>query len=132
MTVVKSAWTLRLCVVLSVLAVGCGGSSSPTLTRQETELREIHEVYRHFVKSQQRPPSQLSDLVQQQYEGIYPATARALREGKYLVVWGVKGQEAGILLAYEKDTPTRGGAVVMADGTVKHLTAEEFKALHKS
>ena len=36
------------------------------------------------------------------------------------------------VLAYEKDVPQKGGAVVMADGTVKAMTPEEFQAAPKA
>jgi hypothetical protein len=52
----------------------------------------------------------------------------AHKKGKYVVVWGVSGTEAGKVLAYEKEAPTKGGAAVMADGTVKTMTADELKA----
>jgi hypothetical protein len=39
----------------------------------------------------------------------------------------VKQGPAKTILAYEKDLPTKGGYAAFADGTVKKLTAEEFK-----
>jgi hypothetical protein len=32
------------------------------------------------------------------------------------------------VLGYEKDVPQSGGLVLMADGSVKHMTASEFTA----
>jgi hypothetical protein len=131
MSLAKKAGTLLLFTVLPVLAVGCGGSSS-TLSPQHNALKEIHEMYGHYVKSQQKAPSQLSDLAKKEYEGIYPGAVAALKQGKYVVVWGVNSKDSGTVLAYEKDAPSKGGAVLMADGTVKDMTAEELKAAQKS
>ncbi len=89
-------------------------------------------MYAHFIKSQQKAPSQLSDLAKRQYEGIYPGAVAALKQGKYVVVWGVNSKDSGTVLAYEKDAPTKGGAVLMADGTVKDMTADELNAAKKS
>ncbi len=128
MPLATRAWPLLLLAVLPLLAAGCGGKSDPKMQQQETELKDIHEIYYHYLRSQQKPPGQLSHLTAKEYEGIYPAAVGALQKGKYLIVWGVTGKEAGSLLAYEKDAPTQGGTVLMADGTVKTLSAEEFKA----
>jgi hypothetical protein len=132
MSLEKMAWTWLLVVALPVLAVGCRGNALPSGSPQARDLKEIHEMYKHFVKSQQKPPHQLSDLAKKDYEGIYPTTVQALKQGKFLVVWDVQGTDSGTVLAYDKDAPTKGGAVLMADGTVREMTAEEFKAAKKS
>jgi hypothetical protein len=56
-----------------------------------------------------------------------------IESGEYVVNWGV-GISAGTAnraIAYEKLTPTSGGAVLLGDGIVKHVTAAEFQALAK-
>jgi hypothetical protein len=131
MPLAKKAGSLLLFMVLPVLAVGCGGSSS-NLSPQHSALKEIHEMYGHFIKSQKKAPSQMSDLAKKQYEGSYPGAVAGLKQGKYVVIWGVNSKDSGTVLAYEKDAPTKGGAVLMADGTVKDMTAEELKAAKKS
>lgn len=89
-------------------------------------------MYQHFVKSHEKPPHQLSDLASKQYEGISPAAVRDLQKGTFVVVWDIQGNDSGTVMAYEKDAPTQGGAVLMADGTVRQMTADEFKAAKKS
>ena len=132
MSLAKKAGTLLLFTVLPVLAVGCGGGSPPAVSPQHAVLSQIHDMYGLYIKSQQKAPSQLSDLSKKQYEGVYPRGVAALKQGSYVMVWGVNSKDAGTVLAYEKDAPTKGGAVLMADGTVKDMTAEEFKAAKKS
>jgi hypothetical protein len=90
-------------------------------------LSEIHGIYWRYVKNHQRPPAALSDL--QQYENSDPLVLQVLREGKYLVVWGVKDRDTETVLAYEKDAPANGGWAVMADGRVKRLDADAFQAV---
>src|SRR5262249_55131380 len=116
--------------VVFLPAIGCKGKMDvdPTVQRQKSELSEIYDMYAHFLKSQDRAPKQLSDLTKKEYEGPFLVGHQALASGKYLVVWGVNSKDPGTVLAYEKDAPTRGGAVLMADRTVKTMSAEEFKA----
>lgn len=120
-----------LALALLVLAAGCGTRPAEQSAQQKT-LSELHEMYRHFIKSQQKAPKQMSDLAKRQYEGIYPMAVAALKQGKYVVVWGVNGTDSGTVLAYEKDAPSKGGAVLMADGTVRDMTADQLKSAKKS
>jgi hypothetical protein len=123
---------MLLLATLPVLTAGCRGSAVSVASRASIDLKDIHEMYMHFIKSQEKPPAQLSDLAKMEYEGIYPAAVNGLRQGKYVVVWGVKDKDARAPLAYEKDVPTQGGAVVTADGSVRAMTPEQFKAAGKS
>jgi hypothetical protein len=122
----KNAWMV-LCAVVPVAVIGCGEKSTATGERQQVELRAIYDVYQQFTKSQRKPPSQLSDLAKKEYEVVYPAPMTALKQGKYVAVWNVSGKDSGTVLAYEKDAPTNGGAVLMADGSIKTMSAAEFK-----
>jgi hypothetical protein len=125
----KAAIWLVFGVVL-VLAAGCGkGAPDPVQTLQNTELGEIYESYMHYLKSHQQPPKQLSDF--KQYEKINSLGFRVLKEGKYIAVWGVSSKDAGTVLAYEKDAPTQGGVVLMADGSQRTMTAAELQAAAK-
>jgi hypothetical protein len=128
MSLEKRPWLWPLLVILPVLALGCRGGTPTLASRSPADLREIHEVYQHFIKNHQKPPAQLSDLTQKQYEGIYPAAINALKTGKYVFVYNVAGEDSGKVLAYPKDAPTQGGTVLMADGTVREMTADALNA----
>jgi hypothetical protein len=132
MSLPKKAGALLLFTVLSVLAVGCGGGPPAAPPTKNIVLGQIHDMYSHYIKSQQKAPSKLSDLANKRYEGISPTAVAALKKGEYVVVWGVNSKDSGTVLAYEKDAPTKGGPVLMADGTVKEMTADELKAAKKS
>ena len=132
MSLTTRAWALVLFALLPALGAGCGGSRPTIPPRGEVELKEIQDIYQLFIKNHQRPPTQMSDLASRQYEGIYPGAVHSLKQGKYVVVWGVKDKDSGTVLAYEKDAPTKGGPVVMADGTVKTMTAEQLQAALKA
>ncbi len=122
-----------LILICCTMVIGCGGggpaAGDPAAAQRKQELTEIHEMYVHFLKSQRAAPKQLSDLTKKTYEGSHPMGVETLKKGKYIFVFGVEDQNSGTLLAYEKDAPTNGGAVLMADGTVKFVNADEFKAL---
>jgi hypothetical protein len=117
----------------SVLALGCGSSkpaADPEVQRRNSELAEIYESYMQVRKSNGRPPKQLSDL--KPFAGINPVGYQALQNGQYIAVWGVSASDAGAVIAYQKDAPKQGGAVLMADGSVKNMTADELQAALKT
>lgn len=63
-----------------------------------------------------------------------PKLLDRLRSGDIVVVWGVSPAElgkepSGYVVAYEKQTPTKGGYVLLGDAYVKKVTAAEFKKL---
>jgi hypothetical protein len=133
MSLAKMVWIWPLVLIPCVLAVGCRGrNAGATQSPQEIKLGQVHDMYRHYIKSQQKPPHQLSDLASTRYEGISPIAVAALKKGEIIVVWDVQGNDSGTVLAYEKEVPTQGGAVMMADGTVRQMSADEFKAAKKS
>jgi phage/plasmid-associated DNA primase len=131
MSLSKTLFVLPLFGLAAFVAAGCKGSTpeaEPKLQKAKSELTEIYEIYQAYTKQNQQPPKQLSDLKKKEFEGIYPVGSQALQKGTYVAVYGIAGKDSGTVLAYEKDTPTSGGAVIMADGTVKTMSADEFKA----
>ena len=65
-------------------------------------------------------------------EPLIPSAGVAIRNGLIIYVWGASYQASSTsIIAYEKSVPESGGFVLLQDGTVKKLTAEEFKAAPK-
>jgi hypothetical protein len=66
----------------------------------------------------------------------YPTGIAMLRKGDIVVNWGAGLSDApdaaSKVLAYHKDVPSRGGAVLMQDGSTRKMTAEEFQAAPKA
>jgi hypothetical protein len=126
------SFLLRVCVLLpalaTVAATGCG-SSAPTPPGKEAVVREVGELYQMHIQQHKRPPLKVDDV--QPYEPGAPVGFVAVQAGDVVVMWGAamgSGPEAAkTILAYEKNAPAQGGAVLMLDGSVKTLTAEEFK-----
>ena len=122
-------------LVFTLAACGKSGvndTGKPEENLQQYELHEIASLYKLYQEDKGRPPAKLADL--EAYEAGYSNAFDALRRGRCLTVWGVNmnaPNASETLLAYQKQAPTQGGYVVMADETIKKLTSEEFKALRK-
>jgi predicted Zn finger-like uncharacterized protein len=100
------------------------------------DLKELALAYLTFLDSNQgKPPANLEEL--SRFFSKDGKVLQAMKEGKYVFLYGVglQAMTAGTsntILAYEKDVPTGGGQVVMADGSVKDMTAQEFQAAPKA
>jgi hypothetical protein len=114
-----------------VLAAGCGkAAEDPKVQRSIAELGEFYEVYMLYAKNNQRPPNGASDL--KEYQKLYPTGMQAVQKGDFVVVWATPTGSSGTVLAYKKDAPKQGGAVLMADGTIKTMSAEDLQAALKT
>jgi hypothetical protein len=133
----RFALSAPLFILLLTLELGCGSrnqTGDPETMRKQSEMGEIYDSYRMFSKTNQRPPKQISELMQKQYQVAYSVGLTALKNGQYVAVWGVDvyGKDGGTVLAYEKNADKEGGAVLMANGTIKQMTADELQAALKS
>lgn len=121
----KIGWAL----VCLFEVVGCGGSGD---TKALNDLKEIGLAYHEYHHEQKKPLEQPLDLAVK----LSPATAKKLGEGQYVVITKVDLSNAfktpNLVLGYEKDAPAKGGAVLMIDGTVRKMTAQEFQAAKKA
>ena len=69
------------------------------------------------------------------YARAYPSAGDKLKSGQIIVFYGVPLQDGASdqIIAYEKETPEKGGHVLMVDGkTVKKMTPDEFKSAKKA
>jgi hypothetical protein len=95
------------------------------------DMQSLADTYKFLAEKKRRPPSKLSDL--SEFEPGMPALWSQLVSGDVVLVYGV-GFLAGNqeVLAYPKNAETQGGTVLLRDGTVKVMTADEFKAAPKA
>jgi hypothetical protein len=126
-------WSLLLVLAVLLPAAGCGRRQEQTLSN-EGIVREVGDLYRMHWEQKKRAPIKAEDL--RDYEPGGPTGFSALTSGTVVVLWGAKmsktPEAANTVLGYEKDVPTKGGAVVMLDGSTKTMTADEFNAAPKA
>ena len=97
----------------------------------EDGLKELGEMYRYIDYSKLSPPNRVDDL-NNYWDSIQNAFDR-VKSGEIVVFWGVGYSKSGNqILAYDKKAETEGGPVLLRDGTVKTMTAAEFKAAPKA
>jgi hypothetical protein len=128
----------RVCValvfglLLGSAAGGCGGAGNTTAldSTGKQMLEEIGEMLKTVQADRTRPPARVAELGS--VEPMLPVSAQALRSGEIVYFWGAglsTGPNASsTVIAHEKKVPSEGGWALMQDGTVKQMTAEEFKA----
>ena len=122
----KSALKILLLLVLLIAANGCGGARFDNkLAQEKRELGELYDWYLNYAKSHESPPADLSQADEDEITNS--AGLRAVKDGKYTVVWNLKTRDAATILAYEPAAPTQGGIVLLANGAVRKMTADEFK-----
>jgi hypothetical protein len=122
-----------VCVLVLAGGVGCsgsGGAPAEQTAPQVVRLKQIYLMAQMRTKGNQTRPKTLNEF--KQSEAAYPQGFKALQEGDCVFVWSAYtdslANPAETVLAYEKDAPNQGGYAVMADGTIKQLTADELKA----
>ena len=98
-------------------------------------MKQLGLAYHEYHARFNRAPAKAEDLAPFLEKDSKPLAA--LKEGRYVFLYGasLKNMTAGTsntVLAYEKDTPSKGGLVLMADASVKTMTAEEFKKAPKA
>jgi hypothetical protein len=107
--------------------------SQAILTNQ---MKQIALAYHNFwAANANRAPGKAEDLAPY-YENDAKITA-LMKDGTVVVYWGASIQKmtqgsSNTVLGYEKDTPKGGGLVMMGDGSVKKMSAEEFAKAPKA
>jgi hypothetical protein len=130
MSEVKKTIALLVALVVFLPLAGCG-KGNPVVPGSKDNLGQIYELHARYVKNHEMPPRTLADLDTKTYQVTDAGAVQLLKEEKYVLVWNVSAKDGGTLLAYEKDAPTQGGEVLMADGTVKKMSAAEVQAAVK-
>jgi hypothetical protein len=127
---------VTVCLFL-LAASGCGSSgNTPTVQQEkETYLQQVGEMVRNYQMAKNKPPESLKDL--NSVRSVSANGFDAVQSGKVVLRFGAAltdtKEEPGPpssdeILAYEKETPTSGGQVIMIDRNIKSMTADEFKS----
>jgi hypothetical protein len=122
------------CFVLLLGLAGCSSSNKSSDAGAPTAsdaLMQVADMVRDYSSEKGRPPAKMADLAG--LKNHYHLGYDALEKGEVVVVWGtpIAGEGGGGgtgVVAYEKSAPDSGGAVLLQDGKVKQMTADEFRA----
>ncbi len=129
------ALALGLTMAIGLPACSSKNSDSNAGAPTPTDaLQQVANMIRDYSSNKGKPPAKLADLAQ--FKNHYNIGYKAVESGEVVVVWGapVGGEGGGGgtgVLAYEKSAPDSGGAVLLQDGSVKQMTADEFRAAPK-
>ncbi len=131
--------TLAILLLCLIATVGCGGDGGAAVLKRRSNLHVIGMGYRAFAESNQRgaaDASELSSFISQMdsdsetSESQITDAITSLQEGDVVVTWKApltdSPENAQYVLAFEAGVPSTGGYVVMADGTVRLMTAKDF------
>jgi hypothetical protein len=96
------------------------------------DLETIAEAYKDFVEEHSEGPKDQQELFE--YLEEEPTAQEALTTGRIVFHYGVTRERvprgiAATVVAYEAKVPQEGGRVVMGDGEIRTVTAQEFKEL---
>jgi hypothetical protein len=125
--------TALLCLTAAVTLIGCGGDKTgPTAPTVDQTAGDVAEMLKEFTAAAKRGPNSAADLTDA--PASHPVGHAAVASGEYVVVWKVPVTESGggNVLAYPKNAGSAGGTVVMQDGSVRAMTADEFNAAPKA
>jgi hypothetical protein len=123
-------------------APGCG--SSPEKAAMETSaeaqgLKNLGKMYGIVSRSLKRPPRTIDELRKAETE--VPGGFNSVGETNVAIFLGAEfaeppgkpGDDASeTVLAYDRMVPLQGGYVLMRDGSVRRISAEEFKTAKKA
>jgi hypothetical protein len=122
-------WIRRAVLALAVgLAAGCGGDNKPVPPRTDDELLEVWGMYHDSAAAARKPPAALRDV--ERFEPQYLNGYSAVFDGRVHVAWSTPltgtPADANRVLAYQAEVPEKGGRVLMADGTLRTMSAAAY------
>ena len=139
----RSTAAVVVCLLLATAgAAGCG--SSPEKSAMETSaeaqgLKNLGKMYGVVSRSLKRAPKTIDEL--RKAESEVPGGFNSVGETNVAIFLGAELAEstgkpgddaAETVLAYDRMVPLQGGYVLMRDGSVRRMSADEFKTAKKA
>lgn len=123
-------WVTRGAVAAVLAAVaGCGAAgapAAPTVTGKDL-MEDVKHMLTFAAENRIKTPTKAAEL--EPVEPVAPLAGAAIRDGSVVYAWGAPLAPGGkAVVAYEKKAETEGGWVLLQDGTVREMTADEFRA----
>src|SRR5436309_4765926 len=119
---------LAVGLAVAVLA-GCGGGANktPAPTDYRAALTDLGEALKTTAADGNKPPARLAEF--ERIEPMAPVAGPLIRSGDLVYLWGGGYAPSGTkVVAFEKQAEAEGGWVLLQDGSVKQMTADELKA----
>lgn len=128
-------WVSALCLSGCVFA-GCSQEQENAVRQRRESLELIAKSYLDWFEVKQVSPSNADEFTQWMLESNDPNTRGVARdsivEGDVIMIWNGELRDptanGDYILAFEAQVPAKGGYLVMADASVRTMTAKEFAA----
>ena len=79
-----------------------------------------------------RWPGKLDDMISYGLQKDHGLLVKLIKEGDYVVLWTPAPPAHNSIFAYVKDTPTKGGVVLMGNGDIRNMSLMEFNQTPKA
>lgn len=111
------------------LAMGCSPTPEAAPEVELTPVEQVGQILRTCREMGKPAPKTPKDA--EKIPGASPGALEALKSGEVVIYWGVNLDEHGgtTLIGHEKDAPEQGGRVILGDGTVVELDADQIREL---
>jgi hypothetical protein len=124
-----------LAAIAPLALVGCSGTpknDAPSGPTGAQTAEDVAGMLKDHYEQTQKAPTGLASLTDA--PASHPVGHAAVASGEFVVFWKapISASSSGTVLAYHKDVPASGGFVVMQDGSVQQMSAEEFRAAPKA
>jgi hypothetical protein len=136
---------LILLVAAMLVAGGIGKAREYRKIQRMNDIKAIGEMYKEYFGFNMPPregPKQASDFktsITINGHDPYAYAKAKLADGSFVFVYGVslhdlmeQGGASQLVLGYEPQAATNEGFVLMGDGEVKYVTADEFKTMRQA
>jgi hypothetical protein len=132
-------------LVVLAFVLACGGfqkgmQQAAQQMQTQAELQQLGSSYQRFSAEKGKGPAnttEWADWAKTKDAATLAIINQTGPNGKYVIFFGLKIPDdfpdgtSNTILGHESKTPKEGGAVLMADGTTKVMTAAEFSSAKK-
>jgi hypothetical protein len=125
-----------VCFLVSLVGTGpgCGSGNGKQAEAvspgAKDALQDLKQLLETAKSTGQKPPAGRRAVAN--FDATNPAAANGLLRGLVVYVWGAGLTGGQAVIAYESEADTKGGWVLLQDGTIQQMTAEQFKAAPKA
>lgn len=131
-------WTASVVLAVTLATAGCSGSAvappKPVGPTAADGLANLRDLYRQAAAGTTTLPKSVAEF--STVEPFYPVAGPFVLSGDITCAWGaglVQGDQAAKrLLAWETAAAKEGGWAMFQDGTIRKVSADEFKAAAKA